>query len=230
VARARADHAAFLWTRSPERAAVLDARARQAFAELGLVPLLRRRRDPASGSWTGTGPAVTLEGRAFFMSDVVDSTGLTLRVGVREYSSSLLAAHNGIVRGSLREANGVEFKHTGDGIAAWFPSPIEAVVAAIDVQDRLVRFNSQHAGEPLHVRIGISVGDVIVDSDEQFQGLALVRARRLCDLARPGQVLVTDRVAALARSDHLRLQPVGEVVLKGFHRPEVVYRATRAPW
>ncbi len=229
LARARADHAASLAAGQPERAAALDTRARQVFAEHGLVALLRRRRDPTTGQWTGTGPAVTLADRTFFFSDVVDSTGLTERVGVEEYSASLLAAHNGIVRGCLRESNGIEFKHTGDGIAAWFPTPMEAVVAANDAQDRLARFNDHHAGEPLHVRIGIAVGDVIVDSDEQFQGLALVRARRLCDLARADQVVVADEVAVRAASDRFEFRSIGEVVLKGFRRGEIVHRLVRAP-
>ena len=66
----------------------------------------------------------------------------------REIIEPRLAAHQGRL-----------IKTTGDGILAEFASPVSAVRCAVDVQDQLAA-----AGEPIQLRIGINLGDVIVDN------------------------------------------------------------------
>jgi class 3 adenylate cyclase len=228
LARTRADIAALLQRADPNRAQRLEGEARRAFAELGLLPLLRRAREPSTGAWQEAGHRVSLGERAFFLSDIVDSTGMTRRLGVRRYTE-LLDTHNHIVRACLRRANGSEFRHTGDGLAAWFNTALDATACALDVQRDLADFNDRHVSEPLRVRIGLSCGEVILDADQQFQGLALVVARRLCDLAASGQVLASHDFARSAQGDLFRFEPTTSVVLKGFSESEWVYAVHRTP-
>jgi len=78
----------------------------------------------------------------------------------------------------------------GDGLIAEFPSVVEAVQCAIEVQQELSSFNSREA---LRFRIGIHLGDVMVDgADLLGEGVNL--AARLESMAEPGGVLIFRQV------------------------------------
>ena len=99
--------------------------------------------------------------RVILVTDLVDSTPLTQRVGNQRFLE-LLREHNRIVRTRLRQFDGVEFKHTGDGVAAWFFNAETAVRCALAIHDAVDRFNDRRR-EPVHVRIGVAAGDVIAN-------------------------------------------------------------------
>ena len=134
-------------------------------------------------------------------------------------------AHDNIVRGCLREANGNEFKHTGDGIAAWFSSELDAMSCSLEVQRRLAHFNVHHLGEPLRVRIGLSFGEVVIDSADQPQGWPSSGHGASATLLTPIRSSSRTRWPGVLR-DRFRFAQLGEVVLKGFTEPEVVHLAT----
>jgi class 3 adenylate cyclase len=82
--------------------------------------------------------------------------------------------------------------------------------------------------DPLQV-VGINVGEVIVDDSENDDvfGAAVVVARRLCDAAAAGQILVSDIVEhLLRRRTDLTFIPVGEIELKGMPEPERAFEVS----
>ena len=82
----------------------------------------------------------------------------------------------------------------GDGVFAEFPSVVEAVRAAIDIQTDLAQRNAGRPAEArMQFRIGINLGDVIVDNDDLY-GDGVNVAARLQASAPPGGVVVSNTV------------------------------------
>ena len=78
----------------------------------------------------------------------------------------------------------------GDGLIAEFPSVVEAVQCAIEVQQELSATDSENA---LRYRIGVHLGDVIVDG-EDLLGEGVNLAARLQTMAAPGAILISQQV------------------------------------
>ena len=194
-------------------------RAVAALDRVGALALLAAARRLGRSGGDGDGPAT----RAILFTDLVDSTGLNVRVGDDAFLD-LVREHNDVVRACLRRSSGVEFKHTGDGIAAWFSSPTDAVECCIAINAELEHANRFHADLPLLVRCGVSSGEPLGNEGDLF-GLSVVRAARLCAAATAGEVLVGPEIVSVARADGLRFQPRGPMDLKGFPEPVDVYVA-----
>ena len=123
-------------------------------------------------------------------TDLVDSTGLLDRLG-DEAAHTASRAHLTTLRGVLGEHEGREVKSLGDGLMASFPSAVAAVRCALAMQAAIARHDPTQG-----LRVGIDAGEPIVEADDMF-GTPVVVARRLCDLARGGQVLVSGTVRGL---------------------------------
>src|SRR5205085_7385388 len=120
-----------------------------------------------------------------------------------------------VVRSQLRQYDGVEFKHTGDGIGATFFTAGAAVQCALGIHDDIARFNVAR-DEPLEMRIGISAGSVIANEGDLY-GLAVVEAFRVCDHAPNGRILVSPDIPPLVRgATSYGFHAIGDVALKGF--------------
>ena len=92
------------------------------------------------------------------------------------------------------------FNTAGDSILADFASPVDAVQCAVAVQDAIAEKNADRgAGEQMRFRIGIHVGDIIVQGDNLF-GDAVNVAARLEALAEPGSICIS-RVVRLRDND-----------------------------
>jgi adenylate cyclase len=82
----------------------------------------------------------------------------------------------------------------GDGLIAEFPSVVESVRAAIDVQNELAEYNAgRSADERMLFRIGINLGDVIVEGDDIY-GDGVNIAARLQASAEPGGIVISNTV------------------------------------
>jgi class 3 adenylate cyclase len=194
------------------------------FRRLGLAPMLRDSIDLAhSLDVQDSDDIADLETatRVILVTDIVDSTPLAHHLGDRRFVA-LLREHNLIVRRSLKTCGGIEFKHTGDGIAAWFLDAEAAIECALAVRDALL---TQEGG--IGVRIGIASGEVVVEGNDLF-GVAVITAFRVCDAAEPGGVLVAESVPRLVRSSSAVFTPLGSVMLKGFQAAQKVFAVTRA--
>ena len=99
-----------------------------------------------------------------------------------------------VIDPKIAEYSGRIFKTTGDGILAEFPSAVDAVRQAVDVQRAMAKLNkATPENTRIAFRIGISLGDVMVDGDDLF-GNGVNVAARMEGLAEPGGICVSGNV------------------------------------
>ena len=104
------------------------------------------------------------------------------------------ALRKDLIDPKIAEYGGRIFKTTGDGILAEFPSAVDAVRHAIDVQRAMDRLHADvPADSRIVFRIGISLGDVMVDGDDLF-GNGVNVAARMEGLAEPGGICISGNV------------------------------------
>jgi class 3 adenylate cyclase len=196
----------------------LLVRASAAFDRLDLLPFVRLAQHRLGGH----APPASRAAKVILFTDLVESTSLNVAAGDDAYVE-LLGAHDRIVRELLLRHAGVEFKHTGDGIAAWFASATHAVDCALALHDRLAGLLLADTGVAVRSRCGLAAGRPIAAGSDLF-GLAVATAARICAAAPPGGVLVTDEVATLARTS-ASFEPIGALALKGLPDPVPLQRA-----
>src|SRR5690349_996288 len=126
-----------------------------------------------------------------------------------------------LLREAIAVAGGSEVKNLGDGLMITFPTVRAGLEAAARMQRRAARENRREH-QMVHLRIGMSVGDVVPESGDWF-GICVNEAARLCAAAGAEQVLVTQNVQLLADPGGPALVHLGEMTLKGFDSPRVVY-------
>jgi class 3 adenylate cyclase len=139
-------------------------------------------------------------------TDIVASTEHQTRVGPREWSR-LTDRHDAMVRAALLRRRGHEVKTTGDGFLATFEATGRALRCATDILA-----GGKDIG--LTLRAGIHTGEIEARGDD-IAGLAVTIAKRVCDLARPGQVLVTRTVTDLVAGSGISFEDGGDRDLKG---------------
>jgi len=159
--------------------------------------------------------------RTIMFTDIVDSTGLTQRLG-DDAAMALIRVHDKIVREALGALGGREVKHTGDGIMACFVSTVAAVRCASQIQRGLAEHEQVRRDMPVKVRIGAAAGEPVENHLDLF-GSTVQLAARLCSYAQPEQSLVSNAVAELCMGKGLTFHDLGEISLKGFDRPVRVH-------
>lgn len=111
----------------------------------------------------------------------------------------------------------------GDGLLAEFSSPVEAVFAAVEAQRRI---NQRNAGvtPPMQFRIGINLGDVMVDGNDLY-GDGVNIAARLESLAEPGGVCISGAVFEQVRKKlDFGFDFIGTREIKNIADPVAAYR------
>ncbi len=160
-------------------------------------------------------------------TDLVGSTALLSRVG-EDRAEALRREHFALLREAIAGSGGREVKNLGDGLMVVVPSAADAVAAAVAIQQGF-ECRNRAAVEPLLVRVGVALGDADVEDDDYF-GVPVVEAARLCAKAEGGEILVTDIVRALAGSrGGFDFAPAGELELKGLEQPVLAHRVQWAP-
>ncbi|TQF33495.1 adenylate/guanylate cyclase domain-containing protein [Bradyrhizobium sp. UNPA324] len=127
---------------------------------------------------------------------------------------------------AIGKNRGVIIKTTGDGMLAEFHSVVDAVLCATEVQRRMARRNADvPPARWIQFRIGINLGDVIVDQDDIF-GDGVNVAARLEALAEPGGICVSGAVRDQLgeRLDGVQFDDLGEQTVKNIARPIRVFR------
>lgn len=148
---------------------------------------------------------------SLLFTDLVGSTALMGQIG-DEPAEALRRAHYRLLRQAVADHGGHEAKNLGDGLMVVFDSATSAVACAVAIQ-RSVRRHNERQEHPMDVRVGINVGEPI-RSEEDYFGWSVLTARRLCDHADGGQVLVSEVVAQLARpGDDFNFASVGSLRL-----------------
>ena len=126
---------------------------------------------------------------------------------------------------AIARCKGRIIKTTGDGLLIEFQSVTEALRCAVDFQERMERRNrDMPASRALLYRIGVNLGDVIVDEDDIF-GDGVNVATRLESIAEPGSICVSSAVRDQV-GDRLELvyEDLGEQTVKNISRPIRVYK------
>ena len=158
----------------------------------------------------------------FVFTDIEGSTALLKELGDRY--GEVLAQHRRLVRDTFGAAGGIEIDTQGDAFFFAFPRAREAVTAAVGVQRSHAAADWPDGGT-VRVRIGLHTGEPAV-GDEGYLGLDVVRAARICTVARGGNVLISETTRALVGSslpEGVSVFPLGERHLKGLDEPERVY-------
>jgi DNA-binding NarL/FixJ family response regulator/class 3 adenylate cyclase len=155
----------------------------------------------------------------FLFSDVEGSTAL-LR-SLRDGYSALIADHERLLRGAWAECEGRELDADGDSFFVAFHRPRQAVDAAVAAQ-RAIAAHSWPEGADLRVRIGVHTGEASLAGD-QYVGLAVHRAARICDAGHGGQILISETTRSLLEDEEAELEGVelrdlGLHMLKDFDR------------
>lgn len=151
-------------------------------------------------------------------TDVVGSTSLLESLG-EDAAHALRRRHFALLRGAIREHSGTEVKSLGDGLMVVFATRGAAIECGVSMQEAVAA-----CSDSLELRIGIASGEAVREDSDYF-GRPVIVARRLCDCARGGQVLVAGGQAP--RSGAYLLDPCGELLLKGLSEP-VAASAVRA--
>jgi class 3 adenylate cyclase/pimeloyl-ACP methyl ester carboxylesterase len=163
---------------------------------------------------------------AILAADVV---GYSRLMGADEMGTitSLKSHRRELVDSGIAEHRGRIVKTTGDGMLVEFASVVDAVSCAVNIQRSMVRRNAAIAEDKQIVfRIGINVGDIIIDGDDIF-GDGVNIAARLETLCEPGGVCIS-RTANDQIRDKLSLAfaDLGEQAVKNISRAVGVFGLT----
>src|SRR3979409_507433 len=135
-----------------------------------------------------------------------------------------------LIEPSITEHHGKLVKTTGDGFIAIFDSPVEAVRCSIVIQQNLV---GRNASLPKHswieYRIGVNLGDVIIETDDVY-GDGVNVAARLEGIADPGQVYISGGIYEQIKHKLVcGYESLGDRKIKNITDPVRVYRVLPDP-
>ena len=156
-----------------------------------------------------------------------DVAGYSRLMGADEEGTlSRLNAHRReFLEPKIAEHRGRIVKRTGDGILLEFGSVVDAARCAVEIQRGMSERNSAvQPDQRIELRIGIHVGDIIIEDGDIF-GDGVNIAARLEGLAEPGAICVSGRVHEDANGKlDIAFEDGGEQALKNIARPVRVYR------
>jgi predicted ATPase/class 3 adenylate cyclase len=167
--------------------------------------------------------AERVETLALLFTDIEGSTNLLRSLGA-DYRT-LLAEHRRLLRDAFGVHGGAVFGVEGDALFVGFDDPASAILAAVDGQLALAK-TRWLADAQLRVRMGIHVGEVIIDADDHV-GLAVHQASRIAGAAHGGQVLISDATRNSTEKQlprDISLKPLGRFRLKDFPEPQDLYQ------
>ena len=158
--------------------------------------------------------AADVVGYAALMERDETGTHERLKAGRKELFEPEIARHHGRV-----------FKVMGDGMLAEFGSVVDAVECAVALQRGLAERNvAMAADQRIQVRIGINLGEVIVEGEDRY-GEGVNIASRLEQLAEPGGIYVSGKVAKeVEKKLAFGFEPMGEHRVKNIAEPVPVFR------
>ncbi|MCW8915338.1 MAG: hypothetical protein OQK24_05725 [Magnetovibrio sp.] len=167
---------------------------------------------------TATNKPVTV-----LFTDIAGSTAMTQKLGDAG-AQDVVRIHNQIVRDAIKTFSGREVKHTGDGIMASFPSAVQGVEAAMDMQKQTKKHNDSGSDRPLGLKIGLNAGEPISEENDLY-GTTVQLAARIVDKADAGEILVSSSVHGLSQGKNLKFERSADFDMKGFDEAVTVYLA-----
>src|SRR5215212_248684 len=159
--------------------------------------------------------AADVAGFSAMMERDEEGTAARIRALRREVIEPTLAKHQGRL-----------IKTTGDGFLAEFASPVEAVRSAIAIQEQLAA--AEQGDNPIRLRIGVNLGDIIIEDDGDVFGDGVNVAARIQALAEPRGVWISeDAHRYLQGKINERFNDRGEQHVKNIDRPIRTYALAR---
>ncbi len=160
---------------------------------------------------------------AIMFTDMVDYT--TMSEKNEALALTLLEDHRQLLRPVFVRHGGREVKTVGDGFLVEFPSALEAVRCALEIQQVMHRRNqSVPSDRKILLRVAVHLGDV-EHRDGDVYGDAVNIASRIQSLADPGGICITQQVFDHVRnSEEFRTEALGQNQLKNVRTPTEVYR------
>jgi class 3 adenylate cyclase len=160
--------------------------------------------------------------RAIMFTDIAGSTAMLNELG-DDAAMRHVASHNRILSDVLSEWGGRRVKPTGDGILATFGSVSRAVACTVAIQKAFAEHNaSKDDGPAFKVKIGLSAGEPVDDSDDLF-GVAVNLAARVCDYAEGGCIFTVNVVKELSIGKGYNFIDRGHTMFKGFADPVQIF-------
>ncbi len=141
-----------------------------------------------------------------------------------------LSSHRKLIDSLIEQHHGRFVNSAGDSVLAEFASVVNAVQCAVEIQTTLKAENANIPPERrMEFRIGVNLGDVMVDG-EQIYGDGVNVAARLESLADPGGISISGTVHEQVRDKlALRYEDLGEQEVKNIARPVRVWRVLTEP-
>jgi adenylate cyclase len=164
---------------------------------------------------------------AILSADVV---GYSRLMGLDEAGtlSRLNALRHELIDPTIAAYSGRIVKLMGDGALVEFASAVDAVTCAIEIQ-RLLRAREGDEADPIQLRIGINVGDIIIEGDD-ILGDGVNIAARIESIAEPGGISISEDVWRQVQGKvAVNFVDSGEQQLKNIKRPVRVYHLKAGP-
>ncbi|TMI55069.1 adenylate/guanylate cyclase domain-containing protein, partial [Candidatus Bathyarchaeota archaeon] len=164
---------------------------------------------------------------AIMFTDMVDYTSISEKN--EELALTLLEDHRQLLRPVFARHGGREVKTVGDGFLVEFPSALEAVRCALEIQQLMYRRNQGVTSEKkILLRVAVHLGDV-EHRDGDVYGDAVNIASRIQSLTDPGGICITQQVYDHVRkNEEFRMVALGQNRLKNVQTPTEVYRVLPA--
>src|SRR6185437_7063530 len=163
---------------------------------------------------------------------IADIAGYTRLMGADERGTHVRVQRlfRELIDPTIAEHRGRLIKTRGDGFLAMFDSPVEAVRCAIVIQQSMVGHNLElPAAQWVRFRIGVNLGDVIVEPDDIY-GEGVNVAARLEQLAEPGNIYISGGVYEQIRYKLVcGYQSLGDRKVKNIVDPVPIYRVLPDP-
>jgi len=161
--------------------------------------------------------------RGFLFADLREYTRFVESHG-DQAAAELLARYRLLVREVIARFDGAEIRTEGDSFYVVFSSASAAVNGGLALLEAAAAAGGEPGTGAIQVGIGVHAGET-AETPEGFVGSAVNLAARICALAGPGELLVSDTVRGLTRT-FLAVQfvPHGRRRLKGIAEPVLVYR------
>jgi predicted ATPase/class 3 adenylate cyclase len=159
----------------------------------------------------------------FLFSDVEGSTRLLTRL--RGGYAEVLAEHQRLLRAAFDEHHGREVHTEGDAFFVAFARAGDAIAAAVSAQ-RALAARRWSEGIDVRVRMGLHTGEAEVRRDD-YVGLDVHRAARICSAGHGGQVLISASTHELVADElppDVAVRDLGEHWLKDLERPEHLFQ------
>lgn len=160
-----------------------------------------------------------------------DVAGYSRLTGEDEDSTHrVLSDYLDLISATIEAHQGKVVHYAGDAVLAKFDAIVNALSAAIEIQDELETRNEDvPADRKVQFRIGINLGDVIEDRGDIY-GDGVNVAARLESLADPGGICISDAVrSAVGKKLNIDYEDMGECEIKNITEPVRVFRAIFAP-